>query len=690
MSDLLKNVRFIGEDDGASATPAPTQPPVKEDDLVLRRAGDPVVPKRAEPSPAPVRTVLAPPDSDAPGSIPSWIGWAFAGVTLLCIALVALGLFAGGSVTPWTWAALAAAVVVPAGLAVAAVAALRTLRDVSAEASRIARIGDRLTRIDASVESDVATVASAIRNEIAAVDARLAGARDRLEGFGAALSQQSRTFDGTTKSVAERSETIGRALTLHRQAFESLSTTFDAEMEKLASRIESQREALAAVTAAAAADLEASRDAVNSTGQSLRETVEAASGSSRAADATLDAARERLEAVVARVQDSAAELDAVYERRADHLHSLTQRLAGEKDGTQAALFAQTERLAAVDAQIEITEGRLTALVDHARTVHEGLLAQLSAIDTTLNGADTRSRQFTQALGDRVTDAVADARRDLSLMEQDLRALQSRLDGAATASLDLPQDPQPARPSGRVTLKPLDTDFPSLEPPKQAPRPPREPDTLELETLDEIVAIPPEPVDDPAPPPAAPVADVARDVVTRPGEDASASRRSPFGRAKPGDKAGWRWRDMLGAIDPLDAPEDAARPAVVRPPAGVPLAPPPAAPRLPDGSDVVARLCEVELAPSAVVDDETLHVAANAFAAGGTDAVSEAVVERKRDAVVHLRGVLAADLEFKLRAQAFARSMHAQLSQAGSPGEANAVLGSASGRAYLLCAAALRH
>ncbi|MGB6231312.1 MAG: hypothetical protein WBF53_14435, partial [Litorimonas sp.] len=129
--------------------------------------------------------------------------------------------------------------------------------------------------------------------------------------------------------------------------------------------------------------------------------------------------------------------------------------------------------------------------------------------------------------------------------------------------------------------------------------------------------------------------------------------------------------------------------IERPPAGVPLSPPPPQPDLPDGSDVVARLCEVRLAPSAIVDEGTIIDATAARLTGGEARQVDVVVARLNAPVLHLRGVLAADLEFRLRAEAFRRTYDAHLAPVRDSDAMRAEMGSASGRAYLLCAAALK-
>jgi hypothetical protein len=90
----------------------------------------------------------------------------------------------------------------------------------------------------------------------------------------------------------------------------------------------------------------------------------------------------------------------------------------------------------------------------------------------------------------------------------------------------------------------------------------------------------------------------------------------------------------------------------------------------------------------MVDDGTISDAESARQSGGETAQSEAVFARLNSPVIHLRGVLSADLEFRLRAEGFRRSYNTYLSDITVSSRLRAELASANGRAYLLCAAAL--
>ncbi len=728
MSDITKKIFSIDTD------PAGDAAAVNKPDPIIRRldasggrpAREPLVTRIELPDDAPLR----PAQNAVQPSAASPVGNVFRptnpvetpsskltpiAVTIGLLGLVALAVLAwlyvadvgAQNIGPAGFAAIVIAVLLPLMAFALLYFALRELSTLRGEAARASAAAERLTRAHTTVPDEIATLAQSIRAELTGVEARLERSRAQVEGFAATLSDQGEAMDGTTKVMAERSETVSRALSLHRQAFESLATTFQSQMDAMSAAVDAQRGKLDDTTKAADADLAKINETLGAAATALSGTAESVSTTSTAAETTLRDAEARLSDMADRITRSATELDAVYERRAEHLNSMADRLSGERDTTEAALFSQTEQLSAVDAQLEITEKRLTALVDHTQSIQQTLEERLTTIDATLDAADTRSRDFTAGLTDRVTDSVASARRDLSLMEAELRALQARIDTTTSATLDFEEEQatreRESRESRRIHLQPLESDFPPVEPKPVAYK--RAPKVEPIAPLAPELAIGPEtdmldltqsleiPDQDTAP-------TTARDVLRRPAEDLGRKSKG-FGRAKAETKQGWRWRDILGGIDaqtPNPAASLTAAKAgdIVRPPAGVPLAnfplatepTVPPAPQLPDGSDVVARLCEVQLAPSAVVDEGTIIDASRAQLSGGESAQADVVTARLRDPVVHLRGVLAADLEFKLRAESFTRSFSATLAGRDET-QLRAQLGSASGRAYLLCLSALR-
>lgn len=675
-------------------------------DPILRPLSDraPASTLNLPPAPLPILTQATPVQPAyiaPPAPAAARLGWVGPVLTLLTGLAIGALVFAyvteTQAISPLGLAALITAVIIPMIAVTALWVTLRALAANRRETSRLAEVADRLTRADDAVTSDVARMSSAIKRELAQVDSRLAQSRDELDTLVALISRQSTEMNGMTQKLTDRSETIAKTVTDQRNAFADLSSDFDTRMTALSQGIETQREALDATSTAAAKRVGDASDALGHATKLTADHSDAIATAATTANGSITKAEARLSALSDRITAQADELDAFYERRLTQLTALSARLSDDKGLAETALYSQSEKLGAVDAQLEMTESRLTDLLDHAGQVQAQLTARLSDIDRTLSDADQRSRAFTADIADRVTDSVAQTRREISIMESELRALQSRMDGAKSADLPAaPPEVAKAAPK-RVHLKPLETDFPSLDL-----------DDLTIpeaggdDTLDLIEAID----DDQFGAPAlnTPVSSTETDVVRRPGEDAGTQRG--FGRGKPdktnASEKNWRWRDMLGSIDPIidhdatpaisSAPPPKSAPAIDRPGPGVPLRAPDlrAAARAPqpEGSDVVARLCEVKLAPSAVVDDGTIDEAASARLSGGETAQSRTVFTRLNSPVIHLRGVLSADLEFRLRAEGFRRSYHSYLSDMNDASRLRAELASANGRAYLLCAAAL--
>lgn len=671
IADVVSPAPLDPEDESES------EPESTSQDAMREARPNPIIPPRIDPPVAPLASDI--PVRTATLGVPPRLAWigvllgVFTAVAIAALVYVVIG--DPTSLPPLELAALILAVTVPAATVIALWLALRSLARVQARSEALAEISVRLTRPDEAVTRDVSRMASAIRRELALVDSQLAQSRTELDTLVAQAQRQSADMEQVTQSMIERTEGTARAMRDHRESFIDLTATLDDRLD-----------ALNKATEAAKSDIGAAADGLNQTTLMIGETGETQ-------DRQLQEAEARLTSLSSRLGDMAGELDQAYTERATHLSGLAERLGNEDGSFKRVLTEQSDRLGALDAKMSATEDRLSALLDTARTLQDQITARLSDIDRSLSDADQRAKAFTSDMADRVGDSISQTRRELSIMEGELRALQSRMDGVTTASLPFAEKDEDDH--GRLHLTPLDTDFPPVEPEEIAiPDEPDEDDTLDLiQPLDGPVAasvqtLEPRPKPRPEP---------ETDVIRRPGNIPPSA--PVFGRAKKdgGDKGGWRWRDMLGTIDPIaDAPQ--ARPlptqpeatpasieGIERPPPGVPLQPPSAEP---DGSDVVARLCEVGLAPSASVDDAMIETAATARRVGGEAAQCQATAGHLNAAALHLRGVLSADLEFRLKAESFRRHYDVYLNGVADDGRRRAALGSANGRAYILCAAAM--
>ncbi|MGB3457147.1 MAG: hypothetical protein WBG08_03450 [Litorimonas sp.] len=734
MVQLVEPIGYEKEDNELADTSA-TFRPIRELDISFEDADDlsdaPEAsnPQTIEPGPIqPSTPVERPSLSDMASVAPAaaftepsmtrtgigWTGLVFTLLTGLSVAaLVVAYLGAAETFTPLGLAALILAASVPMIAVVTFWASLRAFGESRAETLRLAALADRLTRADETVANDVARLSSSIRRELALVDSRLAQTRSEMETLSAVLQRQSTETDAMARNITERTDAIARNAKTQRDAMAATSAEVDTGLQGLSETVGASSQALKDAADTTAAHLS---EASAKLGQSL----EAASGQSdtiarttQEASQIIAEAETRLATLANDLKAQADAMETVFEARAQQLDGLLSRLSAEKTDTDRALYRQSDLLSAVDAQIEMTEARLTALIDNSREVQDQLTARLSDIDSTLDSADRRSRAFTADIADRVSDSVAQTRRELSIMESEIRSLQSRMDESRDNGFSAAaQTSQPTSKSIAHIQAPSEPDPHDLSIPE-----------LSQEADDALEDLRPSLTRNL-------VAEADPDIVTRPGMIPASPSIDPIrppdmgttfppvGTDAPAPPSDWRWRDMLGSIEPIpqgdaegwptqlqirpskaedsvptqpvgDQVQPAPRP-VDRPGPGVPLSRPAfvPAPDAAQGSEVVARLCEVQLAPSSLVDDALVQLAVDTRQSGGEAAQSKALFSALNAPVIHLRGVLAADLEFRLRAESFRRNFDQYLSAQPDRLQQIATLSTASGRAYLLCAAAL--
>ncbi|WP_298917633.1 hypothetical protein [uncultured Algimonas sp.] len=658
--------------------------PIVADDKRPLRLSAPTEPTEEAAVPSPARPQPFPePEERKLG----WIGPVLGLLTgLSVVALILLYLGETDTLSASQLAIVSLAGLVPMISVLALWAALRAFSTMRREMLRLSHVADRLNRADAFAASDVATMAGGIRHELSTVDERLARTRQDLQEFAADLARQ-------FEQVDERSEAISRTASDHRTALDELASDMDARLSELTRTLTEQRAALETAMAEAAARIQDADAALTRSIQQTDAHGTAIAATARTAAQAMTEAETRLSDLSERLEAQSGAIDGIYNEQAAQMQTLSTRLSDDKDTAEQALLRQSDRLDMVTTQIGSAETRLTALLDQAQTVQDDLSERLADIQATLIEADQTSRDFTADIADRVSGSVTQTRNELRMMEKELRALKSRMDTAKDDRTPLPiaepittSSPElsasPELSVGPLDLTPLDADIPDSDP-DDLVIPDVEGDALELTQIVE---------GDSAVPPVAPLrigsdADLVRRV------DADAPETRIFG--KPKSEKNWRWRDMLGGIEPLSDPpaktppettrSDRAKRVLDRPGPGVPLAPPR---RAPEGSDVVVRLGEVGLDPVRLVDDALVHEVAAIRRSGGEEAQSALVLVRRTEAVFHLRGVLSADRAFGQRVQTFRHDYDRHLRSLADAAQVRADLSGAYGRTYLLCAAAL--
>ncbi|WP_418152877.1 hypothetical protein AB8615_05015 [Litorimonas sp. RW-G-Af-16] len=697
MSDITKKI-FSIEPDIADVVQNIDAEPVKHVEAPIVRPS--ATPPKADPVPEFItrdrpmfaKTTTVP---DEPAT--AWIMWTGILLTFVWIAAVATYVFGvaglGSSMEPMALTGLIMAVLLPAILITLLWMSWRRLAQMTFEAQRIAIVAETLTRADDVALGTTQNLANGIRAELAEVDKRLAKTVDDFSTLQVNISAEKRAIDEAGLSLSERAEDVGRNLTLQRQALESISGTFDSKMETLTAAIERQSQSLTDATQQANTNIGTATEKLAKTtgvvieaGSALESKLSGASETIASSEAQISMLNTKLAEMIARLQEEQTKIQS----------ELTLQVREINEASETA----TQSAELLMSSLRSGQDTVSALNTASLTTNETINQQFSDMGDKIAEAQVKANDISDKAATRVQESLAETRKDLAKLETDMLALQAKLRNARTKSeeLDLGLPPQPQQPdagNGRLRITPLETDFPPVEPPRIVPEL-RGPQTVDMLDPDMIVELPDEiPTDGPL--------NLGADMLIASADDEITSfepdvlrRPAPvakgFGRSKNKDKGGWRWRDMLGGLERPDPDPNSEQSAsdIVKPLFGEPLSAPEPAPAEPavNGGDIVATLCQLQLAPSAIVDDGTIIEASNAFVNHGVEAMQANVAKRLQSPAEHLRHELRANPSMLQAFQDFTSQYADKLSDLPPlPANLRAELGTAHGRAFLICAAA---
>ena len=684
MSDITKKIFSIEPEQASPESKAPISDiirPVLADKPELRGpSSQEDVPKFV--TRESIRPLSSPPqvlfDDDGKGSRAA--GWIILGFGVLY--MIGAGMFFGLSLLKesaelFTYAGFVSLLMLPVILLFLLWRALCHLNDVSQSNARYAKAAEVLVTPDAEALSRTQTLAGGIQAQISKVNTNLADTVEALKGVQIAVSRESQALDAAGLQLSSRSEDVGRSLTLQRQALESISGTFDTRMETLSSQISNTSQSLESTCTTAETKL-----------LKVGESLQLASGMMN--QAVTDSAS-RISEKITEIGEVTRTLDSTATALRDDLSASTQELAV----TDAALVEKAQSLQSLnvdtqgkinDLRSTITDGQeMLAELHHAAEIRKSSVqSYYGELSSQLKQSEDDTLAAQGKTARMVESNLAQMRRDFARMETDLQSLQSKLRNLRTAApaaveAAIETDAQ----SSRLNLMPLDSDFPPVEPPRHI-EPEKErgiPETplnlgmdLEVEAADSALT------------------NFEPDVIRRPGQISNSTKSKGFGRrADKEDKSGWRWRDMLGTLERPDREQDSApmmpsAPAFVAPALEMVLPEPTPQKKV----NPAAILTALQLSPSAIVDEGTVIDATQARINKGEAGLISIVSVKLPEAVSHLRQIMAEDAEVAGDLQHFTTEFSNMIGNTPPTAPAlRAALGSPDGRAYLLCAAAIK-
>ena len=600
-----------------------------------------------------------------------WIVWVGLGLTLLW--LIGAGLMFSNKILgqPTELLSLTGFILLlalPAVLITILWISLRRLVAVTNQNVHLANAANALVTPETEALGRTQTLADGIRAEISKVNGQLSETVSLLKGVQSDITRESQALDAAGLQLTTRSDDVGRNLTLQRQALESISGTFEDKMETLTSQITETGKSLETASETAKTKLETSLTALNETTTNLSQST--------------DATDQTLTEKVTQLGEASRKIDDVSEALKADLTDSVNRL----NESETSLQNRTETIEALSTSIQDKIDTLTttlstgqemiqqleqASVSHNEDLsrfYEGLSSQLKQSEDDTLAAQGRTARM-------VEGNLAQMRREFSTMETDLKALQSRISSLRETHEELPFE----NPTiSRLSLKPLETDFPPVEPsrPKASLRPsfqfdePKLADEIPDEPLNLGADMQIENADDALTsfdPPA-----LNADILRRPG-DATPSKKS-FGQAKSEKtpSSGWRWRDMLGGLERPNTDSKALRQA----------------PK--DSINIQQSLENIQLSPSAIIDEGTIIDATQARINSGESGLVDLLANKLVDPIAHLHDMMRKDAKLTSEVKQFTSDFGERIGTTPPTAPAlRTVFGSPDGRAYLLCLGALK-
>ncbi len=598
-----------------------------------------------------VQPLMSPPSTPtAPLNAPKAAGWIIVAFGLLYI--VGAGLYFGlplldQPVGLIPVAGLAILVCLPLVLLFLLWRALKHLSFISFENSKLSHAAELLVSPDAEALKRTQSLSAGVREEILKINNSLSLTAEAVKQVQTSISSEAQALDTAGAALTNRSEDVGRTLTLQRQALEGLSSTFDTRMNTLVTQITDTSQTLEGICSTSETKLLSAGEALQKATVVVDETLTSSTKQLSEKVSLLETTGQTLNSSLTETTENLQQNDSTFSESAEKLQALNSATKAQISELQATVGQGYEMLAELR---EAAESRASAIA----TLYEDLSSQIKQSEDDTLAAQGRTARM-------VETNLAQMRREFSKMETDLKALQAKVNNLRSASQEF--DEVEEKPL-RLNLRPLETDFPPVEPSRHVATPKRKPkfEPLEGAPMNLGADMEIKTLNDPS-------INYEPELVRRPGQSNAKPKPKGFGRrADKDEKSGWRWRDMLGGLERPDGS--------------------PASQLSQREINAVALLTEIKLSPAAIVDEGTVIDATQARISKGEPGLADVVIEKLPEAVTHLKGSLNANEALKTDLREFTAGFTTMLSNTPPTAPAlRAALGSPEGRAYLLCAGA---
>lgn len=577
------------------------------------------------------------------------------------------------------------AIILPAILLGILFYTFRQLSSLSLQSHNLARAATKLTQPDDSVIAKTRLMSQAIKTELNGVDARIDQALARMSTLESILKEQTQNLESASGMTSQTADDIASRLSTQRIALESIAGTFDSRVAKLTTSLEEHATKLDGSTQLAEQKIQEARISVESAAERINAASEVVRGNSIDAASTLTHSHEEIENLANMIRERSNELDEVYRKHAQDLTGMISQLRDEQQNMSLSLEERVTKMQDMSLAAKVSAESLTNASESGRKTVEALAEATRLTDTAVKQrfeemenmvrfSSEKAENITSQAAQRVQDSLAQSRKEIARIEDDMLALQNRLaTPQPSEKLNLNEPSHTKRKhKGRLKLRAVEEpenselDIPSLRKSITMPAIKRNEEIeLDFDTASSVHDLqlpnPLEGLEVPVNP------ETPKDVIQSI-EDQGQKKK---------ERSGWRWRDMLGGLDRPDTSSAIDTPASV--------------PKQRNISDqrIIASLTALGLSPAAVMDDGCIIEAANTRRSKGPIAMSQTVSHRMGDLVRHLHSAMEENAALKSDARAYVAQFNARMTAIEDNREAiRTRFESDAGRAYLLCDAAL--
>jgi methyl-accepting chemotaxis protein len=587
--------------------------------------------------------------------------------------------------------------------------ALKQLARLSTQSKLLEIAAERLSQPDQLILQKTETMAGAIAAQIDGINSKFNEGLGRISALDDVLETQTKSINATNQAAAESADSIGKTLDEQKQALLVISTTFDESMAALATTMQSRTQELADATRMAEQKIKEARISVEGATAKINSASDVVRSNTVQAASNLSQSHEEIKALGDIIKQRSDELDDVYRKHANDLSAMIEHLRDEQQNLGAnmedtlvkmrdlSLSAQSSAESLADASSSGKE-TIEALAQSASLADNAVKTRFAEMEQMVRYSTEHAQNIGETANRRVQDSLEHTRKEISRIELDMAELQDKLIQSAASTPEIPVVDTPSaveearkRRRSRLHVQPIEEAPEPEGEPQNEPIPVKQDDIIETLTRET-----PELVDPDIPEP--PKDDTFELQVETPDEDDLVSGSfevdsiidaiRPVAEYDAGKKAktGFSLRGLFGGSSKQQDDEGSLSIASAEKQQPAPSPEPQNNDR-----EFLDFMSSIGLAPNVIVDDGCVIEAANNRSSKGHDEMSRCVIERLNSPVKHFAGTLSSDADLSQKTIDFATDFDRGIESLSGDREAiRSRLESESGRAYLLCDAALNY